>query len=81
MSMLVLDVVLILFILTFAVLATDPRKPFRAIILYMMFGFLVTLSWVRLDAWDVAIAEAAIGAGFTGILLFKAYHWVARYVR
>jgi len=32
----------------------------------------MALSWVRLDAPDVALAEAAIGAGLTGALLLAA---------
>jgi multisubunit Na+/H+ antiporter MnhB subunit len=34
-------------------------------------GLLVALSWVRLGAPDVALAEAAIGAGLTGALLLR----------
>lgn len=41
---------------------------FRAIALFVAFGLLMTLAWVRLDAIDVALAEAGIGAGFTGAL-------------
>jgi uncharacterized MnhB-related membrane protein len=33
------------------------------------FGLLLALAWMRLDAPDVALAEAAIGAGLTGALL------------
>ncbi len=42
---------------------------FRAIVLFIAFGLLMALAWVRLDAPDVALAEAAIGAGLTGALL------------
>ncbi len=45
---------------------------FRAIVLFIAFGLLMTLAWVRLDASDVALAEAAIGAGLTGALLLVA---------
>ena len=38
---------------------------FRAIMLFISFGLLLALVWVRLDAPDVALAEAAIGAGLT----------------
>ena len=41
----------------------------RAIVLFISFGLLMALTWVRLDAPDVALAEAAIGAGLTGALL------------
>lgn len=45
---------------------------FLAIVLFIAFGLLLALAWVRLDAPDVALAEAAIGAGLTGALLLAA---------
>ena len=45
---------------------------FRAIVLFVAFGLLLALAWVRLDAPDVALSEAAIGAGLTGALLLAA---------
>jgi len=47
---------------------------FEAIVLFVAFGSLMALAWVRLDAPDVALAEASIGAGLTGALLFAARH-------
>jgi len=45
---------------------------FRAIVLFVAFGLLMALAWGRLDAPDIALAEAAIGAGLTGALLLAA---------
>lgn len=45
---------------------------FRAVVLFIAFGLLLTLAWVRLRAPDLALAEAAIGAGLTGALLIDA---------
>ncbi|CAA6809147.1 MAG: Sodium:proton antiporter [uncultured Sulfurovum sp.] len=45
---------------------------FKAIVLFITFGLLLAISWVRLNAIDVAIAEVAIGAGLTGALLLAA---------
>ncbi len=45
---------------------------FRAIVLFIAFGLLMALTWIRLDAPDVAMAEASIGAGLTGALLLSA---------
>jgi len=45
---------------------------FKAIVLFIAFGLLMALVWVRLDAPDIALAEAAIGAGLTGALLLGA---------
>ena len=42
---------------------------FEAIVLFVAFGLLMALAWARLDAPDIALAEAAIGAGLTGVLL------------
>jgi uncharacterized MnhB-related membrane protein len=44
----------------------------RAVILYIVFGLLLTLVWARLDGPDIALAEAALGAGLTGTLLLDA---------
>lgn len=44
------------------------RDLFKAIVFFIAFGLLLTLIWVRLDAIDIALAEAAIGAGLTGVL-------------
>ena len=45
---------------------------FKATVLFITFGLLMAVAWVRLDAPDVALAEAAIGAGLTGALLLAA---------
>ena len=67
--MLVLDIVLALMILATAVLLLRISSLFQASILFIVFGVLVALAWLRLDAPDAALAEAAIGAGLTGALL------------
>nr|WP_200249954.1 DUF4040 domain-containing protein [Thiococcus pfennigii] len=50
----------------------------RAVILFIVFGLLLTLVWARLQAPDVALAEAAIGAGLSGALLLAAARRLAR---
>ncbi|MGD8853972.1 MAG: DUF4040 domain-containing protein [Gammaproteobacteria bacterium] len=45
---------------------------FKAIVLFIAFGLFMAMVWVRLAAPDVALAEAAIGAGLTGALLMAA---------
>lgn len=45
---------------------------FAAVVHFMAFNLLMALVWVRLEAPDVALAEAAIGAGVTGALLLTA---------
>ncbi|WP_349616416.1 hydrogenase subunit MbhD domain-containing protein [Azotobacter salinestris] len=45
---------------------------YAGILLFMAFGLVLALVWARLGAPDLALAEAAIGAGLTGVLLFAA---------
>ncbi|RUO29964.1 sodium:proton antiporter [Aliidiomarina sedimenti] len=48
------------------------RDLFRSVVMFIAFGLLLALTWVRLEAPDLALAEAAIGAGLTGVLLLDA---------
>jgi multisubunit Na+/H+ antiporter MnhB subunit len=48
------------------------RASFDAVVSFVAFGLLLTLAWVRLEAIDVAMTEAAIGSGLTGALLLGA---------
>lgn len=63
------DLLLVAALLLSAVRALTVREPFRAVVLFIIFGVLMALAWARLDAPDIALAEAAIGAGLTGALL------------
>ncbi len=48
------------------------REHFRSIVLFITFGLLLSLAWTRLYSPDIAIAEAAVGAGLAGVLLMDA---------
>ena len=69
----VFDALLGLSLLWLAWRALSNPELFKAIVLFISFGLLMALAWVRLDAPDVALAEAAIGAGLTGALLLAAW--------
>lgn len=45
----------------------------QAVVLFIVFGLFMALCWARLAAPDLALAEAAIGAGLTGALLLNGY--------
>ena len=67
-----IDVLLGLGLLWLAWQSLASTNLFRGIVLFVAFGLLMALAWVRLGAPDVALAEAAIGAGLTGALLISA---------
>lgn len=69
---LLLDALLILALLATASASLLSRDLFRAVVMFIAFGLLIALAWVRLQAPDIALAEAAIGAGLTGVLLLDA---------
>lgn len=73
----VVDALLVVALLTVAWRALFSSDLFAAIVLYIAFGLLMALAWVRLRAPDIALAEAAIGAGLTGALLIDATRRVA----
>ncbi len=65
----ILDMVLALLMLGLAVGILLARDLFQSVLLFVTFGLVVALAWVRLEAPDVALAEAAIGAGLMGVFL------------
>ncbi len=61
-----------LLILGLAIWTIVARDTFAAIVGYVAYGLLLTLAWVALRGVDVALTEAAIGGGLTGVLLIRA---------
>jgi uncharacterized MnhB-related membrane protein len=70
--LLAFDLLLSITLVTLALAALTSREPRRAVILFIAFGLLLSLVWARLRAPDVALAEAAIGAGLAGALMLAA---------
>lgn len=68
----VIDGLLALLLLWLAARALSSPGLLEAVVLFVGFGLTLALVWVRLDAPDIALAEAAIGAGLTGALLLGA---------
>lgn len=66
------DGLLIVALVWSAARALTVADLFRGVVLFIVFGLLMALAWARLGAPDIALAEAAIGAGLTGALLLDA---------
>jgi len=67
-----MDLALAASVLAVAVWSLRVRSNFSAVLGFVAFGLLLALVWVRLAAIDVALTEAAIGAGATGVILLFA---------
>ena len=72
------DLVLIATLLWLAWQLLASEDIFKAVVLFISFGLLMALAWVRMNAPDVALAEAAIGAGITGPLFLSALRRIER---
>ncbi|MDO9635930.1 MAG: DUF4040 domain-containing protein, partial [Thiobacillus sp.] len=62
------DLLIIAALVWSAARALTVADLFRGVVLFIVFGLLMALAWARLGAPDIALAEAAIGAGLTGAL-------------
>ena len=67
-----LDVGLVVLILGIGASTIVARTAFSAAIAFVVYGLLLAIAWVRLNAVDVALTEAAIGGGMTGMLMLGA---------
>ena len=68
----VLEATLALLVLGAAAWTIAARSAFAAAVGFVSYGLLLALVWVQLAAVDVALTEAAIGSGLTGVLLLGA---------
>ncbi len=72
------DLILAALILGAGLFAIAARDLFGTVMFFIVYGVFVAIAWLRLDAIDVALTEAALGAGLTGILLIGAVARLAR---
>ncbi|GLR84454.1 hydrogenase subunit MbhD domain-containing protein [Bradyrhizobium iriomotense] len=66
------EIVLAAVVLGLAIWTITVSETYSAAVGFVAYGLLVALIWVRLDAVDVAMTEAAIGGGLGGIVLLGA---------
>ena len=64
------ECILLLMLIVIAIAALLQKKLLTAVILYSGFGLVMSVVWMLLQAPDLAITEAAVGAGVTGVLFF-----------
>lgn len=62
--------ILLIFLLVCAVAVSFSKNLLNSIIIYMSFGVVMSVFWMILESPDLAITEAAVGAGITSILFF-----------
>jgi multisubunit Na+/H+ antiporter MnhB subunit len=70
--MLVFDIILMAVIVWIALGSLSQRGLYKSVVMFVVFGLFMAIAWIRLGSPDVALAEAAIGAGVTGAILLDA---------
>jgi len=62
--------VLLLLLIVCAIAVSSMKQLLPAVIVFMFYSLLMSLVWLILRAPDLAITEAAVGAGITSVLFF-----------
>lgn len=65
-----LRIILLIFLVICAIAVSFSRNLLISIVIYMAFSLIMAIVWLILESPDLAITEAAVGAGVTSILFF-----------
>ena len=66
----ILHMLLLVFILVCAVSVSLTKNLLTSLIIFMSQSLAMSVIWILLQSPDLAITEAAVGAGITSLLLF-----------
>jgi len=66
----VLTIIVLFFLLSCAIATCIAKDLLVSVIIFMAYSLLMSIVWILLQSPDLAITEAAVGAGVTGILFF-----------
>ena len=58
------------FLIVCAISVSFSRNLLNSILIYMSYSLIMSIRWVCLESPDLAITEAAVGAGVTSVLFF-----------
>ncbi len=64
----IFEFLLIISLILCSVFALTAKRLLVAVVIYMAYSLIMTIIWALLQSPDLAITEAAVGAGVTGIL-------------
>ena len=60
--------ILLLLLIVCAIAVNLTRKLLQAVIIFMSYSSIMCILWILMESPDLAITEAAVGAGVSGIL-------------
>ena len=62
--------ILVLFLIICAVAVCLNRNLLTSIVIFMSYSLIMCILWIILESPDLAVTEAAVGAGVTSVLFF-----------
>lgn len=62
--------ILLSFLIICAIAASLSKNLLNTILIFMSYSLVMSIIWVLLESPDLAITEAAVGAGVTSVLFF-----------
>ncbi|WP_461206279.1 hydrogenase subunit MbhD domain-containing protein [Clostridium sp. DL1XJH146] len=62
------SIVILLSLIVFSIAVSAIKNLLGSIIVFMVYSLIMAIIWQQLNAPDLAITEAAVGAGITTIL-------------
>ena len=62
--------ILLLFLVFCAIAVSFSKNLLNSIIIFMSYSTVMAILWILLESPDLAITEAAVGAGITSVLFF-----------
>ena len=63
---------MLLFLIVCAIAVCVTRDLLTSVVIYMAYSMIMSIVWITMESPDLAITEAAVGAGITSLLLFLA---------
>ena len=66
----IFQIVLFVFLIVCAISVSFSKYLLNSIIIFMSYSLIMSIIWILLESPDLAITEAAVGAGITSILFF-----------
>ena len=66
----IIECILLVILLITGITAPLQKNSFLTVVTFTTFGLVMSVIWMLLQAPDLAITEAAVGAGVTGVLFY-----------
>ena len=68
--MLIFQYILLGFLIICGIAVSFSRNLLNSILIFMSYSLIMSIIWILLESPDLAITEAAVGAGVTSVLFF-----------